>query len=84
MPPVRRRREPTPNAGVYIGTVTRVVGAYAHVTIKRLVPGYEYGPAGYPSEYAQDGETPLEVGDKVAVGFIEAGRDTLVVLLRFA
>lgn len=79
-----RRTAPPPNDGTYIGTVTKVEGAYAFVQIKRLVDGYEYGPAGYPSEYAQDGDAPLTVGDKVAVGFIEAGRDNCVVLLRFA
>lgn len=37
------------NAGVYIGTVTRVTGAECYVEVPRLAAGFEYGPARYPA-----------------------------------
>jgi hypothetical protein len=43
-----RDRE-TKNPGVYLGTVTKVDGPTAYVTIPRLAPGYDY-PARYPRE----------------------------------
>ena len=85
MPAGHRRADTVEaNAGAYLGTITRVTGATAYVELPRLAAGFEYGPAGYPSEYAQAGETPLEVGDRVAVAFLEGGRDDVVVLLRLA
>lgn len=99
-----------PNAGVYVGNVTRVAGATCYVELPRLAKGFEYGPAPYPSEYAageqttQDGNhshsapggatssngdhrhgpRALAKGDRVAVAFLEGGRDDVVVLARLA
>lgn len=64
----------TGNAGVYLGTVTRVDGPTAYVEVPRLAPGFEY-PARHGGAVA---------GDEVAVAFLEGGRDELVVLLRLA
>lgn len=85
----------TTNAGIYLGTVTRVAGATAYVEVPRLNAGFEY-PARYPAELAgattlPAGEGPhthglraLAGGDPVACAFLEGGRDELVVLLRLA
>lgn len=75
-----RDRRTEQNAGVYLGTVTRVTGATCYVELPRLAKGFEYGPAPYPSEYAGS----LASGDRVAVAFLEGGRDDVVVLVRLA
>lgn len=44
----------TGNAGIYLGTITRVDGATAYVEVPRLAPGYEY-PARFPAELKAGG-----------------------------
>lgn len=70
-----RSSRATGNAGVYLGTVTRLDGSTAYVEVPRLAPGFEY-PARHPAG--------IEAGDAVAVAFLEGGRDELVVLVRLA
>lgn len=73
-----------PNAGVYLATVTRVTGTVCYLEVPRLAKGFEYGPAGYPSEYGPASLAPIEQGDRVVVAFLEGGRDDLVVVTRLA
>lgn len=48
--------------GIYIGTVTRVDGAVCYVECPRYAPGFELGPAPYPSEYAPPADNTPETG----------------------
>lgn len=43
--------------GTYLATVTRVTGSTCFVEVPRVAPGFEFGPAHYPSEYAPAEET---------------------------
>lgn len=64
------------NAGVYLGEVTRIdADGTVYVEVPRIAAEYEFpGRAG--ADY-----TPT-VGDNVAVGFLEGGREELIILLR--
>lgn len=42
---------------VYIGKITRVTGTTCYVEVPHVAPGFEFGPAGYPSEYHAPEET---------------------------
>lgn len=80
-------------AGVWRGRVTRVVDGLVYVTVPRLSPGRQYGPAivaqgpwsvhtGTANGHTHPPLIPLAPGDRVLVGFIEGNPDDLVVLAR--
>ena len=92
----RPRNVDTDNPGAYLGKVTRVTGRTCYVEVRSLAPGLEYGPARYPAGYAPNAVTgentdntvaghvhpfrELKAGDAVAVAFLAAQPDNVVVL----
>lgn len=73
--PLAPRRPPTVRtSGVYLGTVTRA-GDELRVAVPHLAPGYDW-----PARHAAD--VAPEVGQAVAVTFINDTDEELLILLR--
>lgn len=91
----RRVNAPVRPTGNWRGTVSKVDGSRLFVTIPRLSPGRQYGPVevgdgpwtsttgpGGSDGHTHPSGTPLAVGDRVLVGFVEGNVDDVVVITR--
>lgn len=97
--PMPGSQRPRDAVGAWRGVVTRVTGGLAYVEIPRLARGHEYGPvehvqgvfspalstetAGDPA-HAHGLGVDLAAGDRVLVLFVEASRDSPVIVGRLA